>query len=179
MAEGHGLPCEQNELVTARKRAGNSRYATVEEYTTDTDHEQPRSKRCLVSHCSVSLNERFWRLEQQMCQELSILNFSLPVTHIYNPLVYAAEPHQCYLNSYATSKKRVMFFGMNPGPYGMAQTGVCDYYTRIPFYTSHSLSTIYHLLHYKDSIQPCLRLILLYLWLPTVHVLYHSLHFYV
>lgn len=59
-----------------------------------------------------------------MCRELSALSFSSPVTHIYNPLDYARQPHQSYLNSYVDSPKRVMLFGMNPGPFGMAQTGV-------------------------------------------------------
>ncbi len=52
------------------------------------------------------------------------LNFSDPVTHVYNPLDYAWEPHAQYLRRFATGKKRVLFMGMNPGPFGMAQTGV-------------------------------------------------------
>ena len=86
----------------------------------------PSSKRCRrdSQSSSVSLSQRFWELEQQMCRELSALSFSSPVTHIYNPLDYARQPHQSYLNSYVDSPKRVMFFGMNPGPFGMAQTGV-------------------------------------------------------
>jgi single-strand selective monofunctional uracil DNA glycosylase len=52
------------------------------------------------------------------------LQFSAPVTHVYNPLVYAAKPHAVYLRRFADTTKRVLFLGMNPGPYGMAQTGV-------------------------------------------------------
>ena len=93
------------------------------------DEESPskRYKQCLPyeSRSSSSLSQRFLDLENEMCQELSSLCFSPPVTHIYNPLMYASEPHRCYVNSYANSTKRVMFFGMNPGPFGMAQTGVC------------------------------------------------------
>lgn len=72
----------------------------------------------------VPLNQKFWKLEQEMYRELLELRFTSPVTHTYNPLDYAAQTHQCYLDSYLDSPKRVMFFGMNPGPYGMAQTGV-------------------------------------------------------
>ena len=50
--------------------------------------------------------------------------FSEPVTHIYNPLVYAWEPYERYVKLYARPPKRVLFLGMNPGPWGMAQTGV-------------------------------------------------------
>lgn len=52
------------------------------------------------------------------------LQFAAPVTHVYNPLEYAWAAHEEYLRRYANSKKRVVFLGMNPGPFGMAQTGV-------------------------------------------------------
>ena len=60
----------------------------------------------------------------KLCAELEPLKFSAPVTHVYNPLVYARAPHDQYLKRFAASKKRVLYLGMNPGPYGMAQTGV-------------------------------------------------------
>ena len=46
------------------------------------------------------------------------------VTHVYNPLSYAAVPHSKFVKQYGNSKRKVLFMGMNPGPYGMAQTGV-------------------------------------------------------
>jgi single-strand selective monofunctional uracil DNA glycosylase len=52
------------------------------------------------------------------------LDFDLPVTHVYNPLRYAWLAHETYLRRFATGPRRVLFLGMNPGPYGMAQTGV-------------------------------------------------------
>ncbi len=52
------------------------------------------------------------------------LKFGPPVTHVYNPLVYAWAPHEAYLRKYFTAPKRVIFLGMNPGPFGMVQTGV-------------------------------------------------------
>lgn len=52
------------------------------------------------------------------------LGFSSPVAYAYNPLVYAATPAEAYLRTWGASKKRVLFLGMNPGPWGMAQTGV-------------------------------------------------------
>lgn len=52
------------------------------------------------------------------------LAFSPPVTHVYNPLDYAWEAHRTYLERYGTGRKRVVLLGMNPGPFGMAQTGV-------------------------------------------------------
>jgi len=52
------------------------------------------------------------------------LKFAPPVTHIYNPLDYAWTAHELYLRRYGNRPKRVIFVGMNPGPFGMAQTGV-------------------------------------------------------
>jgi single-strand selective monofunctional uracil DNA glycosylase len=52
------------------------------------------------------------------------LRFREPVRYVYNPLVYARQPHEEYLRRYAASRKRVVLLGMNPGPWGMAQTGV-------------------------------------------------------
>ncbi len=52
------------------------------------------------------------------------LKFKTPVTHVYNPLDYAWPAHEAYLKRYGDKHKRVIFLGMNPGPFGMAQTGV-------------------------------------------------------
>ena len=52
------------------------------------------------------------------------LRFAAPVTHVYNPLSYAWPVHETYLRRYGNGRKRVLFLGMNPGPFGMAQTGV-------------------------------------------------------
>ncbi|MDA0322064.1 MAG: single-stranded DNA-binding protein [Verrucomicrobia bacterium] len=52
------------------------------------------------------------------------LTFALPVTHVYNPLDYAWKSHEQYLRKWGSGHKRVIFMGMNPGPWGMAQTGV-------------------------------------------------------
>ena len=52
------------------------------------------------------------------------LRFSPPVTHVYHPLDYAWAAHEKYLRTYGRGPKRVIFLGMNPGPFGMAQTGV-------------------------------------------------------
>jgi len=52
------------------------------------------------------------------------LSFSAPVTHTLNPLDYAWAPHEAYLLRFGGGKKRVVFLGMNPGPFGMVQVGV-------------------------------------------------------
>ncbi len=52
------------------------------------------------------------------------LSFSLPVAYVYNPLDYAWRTHKAYIETYGGDGKAVLFLGMNPGPWGMSQTGV-------------------------------------------------------
>jgi len=52
------------------------------------------------------------------------LLFAQPVAYVYNPLAYAWVPHERYLTKWGAGRKRVLFLGMNPGPWGMAQVGV-------------------------------------------------------
>jgi single-strand selective monofunctional uracil DNA glycosylase len=52
------------------------------------------------------------------------LDFGPPVSHVYRPLGYAWAPHEAYLRRYGGAPKEVLLVGMNPGPWGMAQTGV-------------------------------------------------------
>ena len=61
---------------------------------------------------------------RQLSARLATLSFALPVSHVYDPLTYAWEPHQSYLSRYAAGRRRVVFLGMNPGPFGMVQCGV-------------------------------------------------------
>jgi single-strand selective monofunctional uracil DNA glycosylase len=55
---------------------------------------------------------------------LGTLRFAPPVTHVYNPLDYAWPCFEAYVRRFATAPKRIVFLGMNPGPFGMVQTGV-------------------------------------------------------
>lgn len=61
---------------------------------------------------------------ERLRQAVDRLTFADPVAVVYNPLWYAWTPHRLYLERYGGGRKRVLFFGMNPGPWGMVQTGV-------------------------------------------------------
>ena len=61
---------------------------------------------------------------RRLSQEVGKLAFAAPVSHIYNPLEYAWAPHEEYLRKFGGSRKKVIFIGMNPGPFGMVQCGV-------------------------------------------------------
>ena len=67
---------------------------------------------------------RLIEITRELIGAVDDLRFSEPVTHVYNPLTYAWEPHQMYLERFGISPKQFILLGMNPGPFGMAQTGV-------------------------------------------------------
>lgn len=52
------------------------------------------------------------------------LSFAAPVVHVYNPLDYAWDAFAAYVERYGAGSKHAVFLGMNPGPWGMAQTGI-------------------------------------------------------
>jgi single-strand selective monofunctional uracil DNA glycosylase len=63
-------------------------------------------------------------ISRDLCEQVERLDFpSIP--YVYNPLVYARAPHEAYLERWGSKRPReVLMIGMNPGPFGMAQTGV-------------------------------------------------------
>ncbi|MFD2256619.1 uracil-DNA glycosylase family protein [Luteolibacter algae] len=61
---------------------------------------------------------------RDLADELRPLEFSDPVSHTYLTVDYARDGYEKYLEKFAGTTKRVLMLGMNPGPYGMAQTGV-------------------------------------------------------
>ena len=61
---------------------------------------------------------------RELSQELAELLFAPPIVHVYDPLQYAWAPYEAYVARYGDSRKRVVLLGMNPGPFGMMQTGV-------------------------------------------------------
>lgn len=77
------------------------------------------------STSSNRIATKLLEIEGVMCRELEDIAFGPPVTHIYNPLDYAAIPHRDYVSRYGNTPKKILFLGMNPGPFGMAQNGVC------------------------------------------------------
>ena len=64
------------------------------------------------------------RYSQELADSVDLLTFGPPVAMVYNPLRYAWAGHRAYLQRYGAGRKRVILMGMNPGPWGMAQTGV-------------------------------------------------------
>lgn len=70
------------------------------------------------------LVKNYLSLENDLVSQLNNLNYGPDVEFIYSPLQYASELHKAFLNKFLNSKKKVLFLGINPGPWGMCQTGV-------------------------------------------------------
>ena len=64
------------------------------------------------------------KITGRLAQDCEGLSFGTPVAYVYNPLVYAREPYHRYLERYARRRPRAVLVGMNPGPWGMCQTGI-------------------------------------------------------
>lgn len=61
---------------------------------------------------------------ENLREQVDNLQFEPTVAWVYNPLRYAWAPHRQYIERFAKASCQVLFLGMNPGPWGMAQTGV-------------------------------------------------------
>jgi single-strand selective monofunctional uracil DNA glycosylase len=77
-----------------------------------------------VAHGHVTADQPLIAAAKHLSAAVSALKFAAPVTHSLNPLDYAWAPHEQYLRKFGSGKKRVVFLGMNPGPFGMVQVGV-------------------------------------------------------
>lgn len=70
------------------------------------------------------ISNQMIKAARSLCKKLDQLQFPPPVAWTYNPLNYGRTAHDDYLKRYASNRKRYIFLGMNPGPFGMVQTGV-------------------------------------------------------
>ena len=61
---------------------------------------------------------------RRLAREVDRCVFGPPVACVYNPLDYGFGAHRTYLERYCREAAGVLLVGMNPGPYGMVQTGV-------------------------------------------------------
>ncbi|XP_058812970.1 single-strand selective monofunctional uracil DNA glycosylase [Topomyia yanbarensis] len=68
--------------------------------------------------------QRVYQLELQLCDALKQIPLPASAAVTYDPIEYAVELHLAYMQRYLDGPKPVLFLGMNPGPWGMCQTGV-------------------------------------------------------
>lgn len=73
---------------------------------------------------SQDISEDFLNIIDEL--NLALEQFQMPkkVEAVYNPTIYARHTFEMYVRKYCNTAKPIMYFGMNPGPWGMSQTGV-------------------------------------------------------
>ncbi|XP_016950263.1 single-strand selective monofunctional uracil-DNA glycosylase [Drosophila biarmipes] len=67
---------------------------------------------------------KFYNTEVKLNEALDQLTPPPNIKCIYNPIVYASQLHCDYVRRFLSGPKKLVFIGMNPGPNGMAQTGI-------------------------------------------------------
>lgn len=103
--------------------------ATVKKDTVSNSHAQsatnfPRAATLRLARNAPHMSASLITAARKLRDAVQPLKFPQPVAYVYNPLTYAWAAHEKYLRQFGRGPKRVLFLGMNPGPFGMAQTGV-------------------------------------------------------
>lgn len=70
------------------------------------------------------ISQKLIQSAEALADAVDQLSFEAPTDRVYNPLRYAWAGHEAYMKQFGDSHKKILFMGMNPGPFGMAQTGV-------------------------------------------------------
>lgn len=73
---------------------------------------------------SEDVGEKFLSLIDELNNSLNHITLPGIIKCVYNPTIYARHTFEMYIRKYCNTKKAIMYFGMNPGPWGMSQTGV-------------------------------------------------------
>ena len=73
---------------------------------------------------ATSIAPQLLAAARELSHTLAALRFAPPIAHVYDPLQYAWAGYEAYVTRYGAARKRVVLLGMNPGPFGMMQTGV-------------------------------------------------------
>src|SRR5688572_6878380 len=111
-----GSPADEHALDPTGRRAGTFGNPAGRRNGSGVDRPPP-------ARLSRPVTEPLIAASRHLADRLRPLSFS-KASHTYLPLDYAREPHELYLSRFGMGPKRVVFLGMNPGPFGMAQTGV-------------------------------------------------------
>ncbi|KAL0269711.1 UNVERIFIED_CONTAM: hypothetical protein PYX00_007351 [Menopon gallinae] len=82
-------------------------------------------KKLKTCDSQTDISDKFLNIEYDLSEKLSRLTFNDPIFYVYNPLEYARELHVKFVRKYYnTPGADILFLGMNPGPWGMSQTGI-------------------------------------------------------
>jgi len=116
------LNTKQNEKKNNEKENNEIEYTSTIMPVSASDTDKKQTEQILAIPDSIS--DKLLSIEQELCVKLRDITFPSSIHYIYNPLEYAFETHAMYVRKYCTDMKKILFLGMNPGPWGMSQTGV-------------------------------------------------------
>lgn len=111
-----------NKIQKTKARVAGSDEKNEDEVCVTLD--EPLFVKPIVPSSPNSIPDAILALEQNLSKKLSEIKFRAPIDYIYNPIEYAQDVHSNYVHTYCQGTKRILFLGMNPGPWGMSQTGV-------------------------------------------------------
>ncbi|XP_059470377.1 single-strand selective monofunctional uracil DNA glycosylase [Neocloeon triangulifer] len=107
--------------------------ASWQQYSNAGDREPEENKFSTVSSSSQFISmapgnydtaSQFFSVQLWLSGQLKLLKFSDPVFMVYDPVEYAGGIYFQYLQRFCRSPKHLLILGMNPGPWGMGQTGI-------------------------------------------------------
>lgn len=78
----------------------------------------------VINISSDAINSQLLSAVRHLNFLIKDLKFKDPIAYCYNPIEYAIKSFEQYVNKYCNSTKLILFVGMNPGPFGMCQTGI-------------------------------------------------------
>lgn len=73
---------------------------------------------------SAAVADALLAASSELVRALAQLRFASPVAYVYQPLEYAIAGYRAYVERWGASRREILWIGMNPGPFGMMQTGV-------------------------------------------------------
>jgi single-strand selective monofunctional uracil DNA glycosylase len=127
MTRSQRAPSARRPSITAdlppeRASLPSPRQGTVASVPASTSSPSPRAARALPAAATATLP--LLEVARDLASRTRALRFTAPVTHVYRPLDYAWPLAEAYLRRVGGARGRVLLVGMNPGPWGMMQTGV-------------------------------------------------------
>lgn len=68
--------------------------------------------------------DKIYKVYESLAKQMADMRYSNPIAYVYNPLSYSFYSFKFYLSHINFNAPLNLFLGINPGPYGMAQTGI-------------------------------------------------------
>ncbi|CAG0916922.1 unnamed protein product [Notodromas monacha] len=102
----------------------SKRRSEIEDLDADCKISRQDDARIIETQELPGLAARILAIEKLLSGRLNSLDYGEKVEYLYNPILYAEDLHTKFLSKFLVGPTEVFFLGMNPGPFGMCQTGI-------------------------------------------------------